>query len=526
MYQKVFFLIAICWARVAAPGAAAAAETVAYNWDARLLDYSGSVLVRQAGGSLWANARKGLPLNPGDTVKTGKRSRADIGLDSKCLVSLAAASEVGLDRLDRRDSALSLARGRTLLKLAGLKKFSRKFKVSTPSAVAAVRGTEFAVSFDRDLGETLVNVFEEGEVVVTSLDESGNPVGESISVIPRHEVRVRKEMEAMTLNQSPPARYKDPGMAAVRRKLYELEKSYKPMKKESRELDRSRTFGEAAGAAAPRGERGADPAAMAEKPRQKKGGASGRDGAGEPGYGEEGDQRAGARPYGGRPGQGGYQAQSGRAARSGESSAASEDGGDEGGYRLGSLGGQGRKKGGHAGGHDGGGGKAGAILGGRPGGDGGQDGSRPKSASAGDSNPPLIRPGVGGAFTRPVSAEDKGVDSIVSRVQQSLASSGAEGAISSPELRTMVIGAAKATSTDSAFISALNASLTERLSAANLSESGSATSVTTLQSAGAVKSAVTLTSPNITSPVMGPGKTAVTNTGTREISPKTTIKRQ
>jgi len=267
------------------------------DWDASIYAYTGSVLVQPAGTKRWANARKGFPLKAGDTVRTGKRSSADVSLDGRGIIAINASSEFGLRDLKRRDSSFVLRTGRFIMKITGLKQRMEKLSVRTPTAVAAVRGTEFAVTFDKNLAETLVNVFEEGEVLVSSLDENGNQVGESIVVIPRHEVRVRKEMEAMSLAQSPAQTYKDPGIFSVRKKLSTLDKEYRQPDKKEREEARAEALGgkRPAGTEAAYGEDAQEAraeTAAQNKPGRKKAAA---EGAAKGGASSEGGGGGGAR---------------------------------------------------------------------------------------------------------------------------------------------------------------------------------------------------------------------------------------
>lgn len=495
------------------------------RWDARLDSYAGSVLVKPAGTKRWINARKGLPLSQGDTVRTGKKSAAYLSLDGRGIVSLNASTELDLKDLKRKDSSLILRTGRFIMKITGLKKRAERLSVRTPTAVAAVRGTEFAVAYSKDLAETLVNVFEEGEVLVTSLDESGNAVGESIVVIPRHEVRVRKEMEAMTLTQSPPSRYGDPGIFSVRKKLSTLEKNYEPLKEREREGAREEAFGKK------RGEKGS--AGYAEAGEEDAGDTAGAYGkaprkkgkAGEESREEDAEAAAGAKVAR----QGGYARQGAAAAGEEDEAAAApkrshgkgKRGGDDDedgtGFRFNNPHG-GRKGGGFAGGGSGGNGgrkksgSAGSSLGGGLGGKSGTsggDGGRSKSASAGGDGGPLLRPGADGALSRPTSASDKGVDTIVSRVQEKLASTGNDGAISSAELRTLVIGAAKTSTSDLTFLTTLNTSIADRLAATQtvtpvlpVSTLSTKTSVTTSPT-------ISITKPSITSPTIGTKDTTV-----------------
>lgn len=547
--KKVIFL-GLCCALLAAAGKS---EAPGGGWDARLYGYTGSVLVRPAGGKNWTNARRGLPLSQGDVVRTGKKSSADISLDGRGIVTLNASTEFDLKTLKRKDSSFLLRAGRLIVKITGLKARAERLTVRTPTAVAAVRGTEFGVDYEKDLAETLVNVFEEGQVEVTSLDENGNPVGETITVIPRHEVRVKKEMEAMSLAQSPASRYKDPGIAAVRGKLGALEKSYQPLDRQQREEERAQTFERkgqgrtAAGYDEERADR--EGAGAYDKAGRKKGGAAG-DGYADGGAGRDGGKRGeagyarGARDTGEEGGPGGRYAKGRKGESEDDDGRAAgahrykkgfdgEDGGphrfkkgrgdDDDGPGRGGLAGKGRGgKGGKSGDDDDGhlrtkaggagngaaGGKIKANIAGDLKAGAGTGATSAIGARAGAASGPILSAAADGALSRPTSATDKGVGTIVSRVQERLAATGNDGVISNSELRTMVISAAKTSPTDASFLSALNASIAERITLAETSSIqantalGAAKPTLATQTLGTNTSVIGVTNPNITSPVM------------------------
>ena len=470
--KRKFFLL-FCCALAGAAGKHGKTGKTAGAWDARLRSYTGSVLVRPAGGKNWANARQGLPLSRGDVVRTGKKSTADISLDGRGLASLGAAAEFELKDLRHRDSGFALKAGRLIMKVTGLKLRAEVLSVRTPTAVAAVRGTEFGVEFDKDRAETLVNVFEEGEVQVTSLDENGNPVGEAITVIPHHEVRVRKEMEAMSLAQSPESRYRDPAISTVRKKLGALEKTYEPLPGKQREEEREQTFGRKGpgGSAAARG--GQDP--------EDAGGAAARkkDGDGGAVKGGKKHGEAGAGKYG--------------------AAAAGEGGGDDELKLKGGLAGHGGKGGKGGRGGKGGKGDDDGLPRIKAAADGAGQGGGSKAGAAGS----LLGPDADETVSRPTSSTDKSVGTIVSRVQTKLAATGNDGAISDSELRAMVISAAKSTNSDASFLTALNTSLAERLSAGDTPAlQTSVISAPKTVAPTTLTSPIAITNPAITSPVL------------------------
>lgn len=205
------------------------------SWDARLYNIRGKVYIQPAGGGKkWIPVTRGMPLMQGDRIGTGKSSKADVSLDDGGVVTVNQSSAVLLKSLKRKDASFMLNVGRILLKVPGLKKRLEKLQVRTPAAVAAVRGTEFAVSYDTITAESEVNVFDEGQVQVTSLDEDGDPVGEGVLLGPRHEVRVKKDMETLQPLELKDMKGWKSGFAETRGELSELKAGYRPIKEQER----------------------------------------------------------------------------------------------------------------------------------------------------------------------------------------------------------------------------------------------------------------------------------------------------
>ncbi|MBI5239700.1 MAG: FecR domain-containing protein [Elusimicrobia bacterium] len=139
------------------------------DYEARLTEAKGEVTVFTAEEPEGVPGEKDMPLLPGDKVRTGEDSSAEIALSGEHCVCLRPHSELTLANLRRADSELSLALGSLLAKVQSLA--GGLFRVRTPAAVAAVRGTEFAVEIDEaDPELTSVGVFDEGKVSVSGAD--------------------------------------------------------------------------------------------------------------------------------------------------------------------------------------------------------------------------------------------------------------------------------------------------------------------------------------------------------------------
>ncbi len=143
------------------------------EWDARLKVASGSVMLKPAHADEWSAVTGEVPLAPDDTVKTGPDGVADILLDDKGVVSLGRNTQFEVNTVEHGDTIFSLGFGSVVAKIKKFVSDKYRLQVRTPSAVCAVRGTEFAVEYSQMGKETGVAVFDEGRVAVTPQAEEG-----------------------------------------------------------------------------------------------------------------------------------------------------------------------------------------------------------------------------------------------------------------------------------------------------------------------------------------------------------------
>lgn len=143
------------------------------NWDTRLKRVSGEVFVKPAGGTEWSKIEGNIPLDREDSVKTGSDGIAEIYLDDKGAMTLGRNTEFEVSSVEQSDSIFTLKLGSIAAKIQHFLNEKLKMQVRTPSAVCAVRGTEFAVEYSQLGRETSVAVYDEGQVAVSTLDENG-----------------------------------------------------------------------------------------------------------------------------------------------------------------------------------------------------------------------------------------------------------------------------------------------------------------------------------------------------------------
>lgn len=131
---------------------------------------TGTVEIRRVGETEFAAAKADAELFPGDVVRTGDASTAELTMADESVVEVAEVSSVGIATRDGEADPASAA-----AVLSGLARFTviprvpgeGAFKVYTPSGVIATKGTTYAVGVAAD-GEARVGV-EEGSVEVVGL---------------------------------------------------------------------------------------------------------------------------------------------------------------------------------------------------------------------------------------------------------------------------------------------------------------------------------------------------------------------
>ena len=157
-----FLLILLLAAQAAA---AAAGETGC------VYDLGGPALIRKSGAAVWQPARKGMPVGEGDRLQTGKGAWCEVLFRDGTYIKLEENSETSADTLKssaaERTFSFSFLKGKALWLAAKVKgAAASKFIIRTPSAVCAVRGTDFSMLVST-AGETTVGLFE-GKVALSS----------------------------------------------------------------------------------------------------------------------------------------------------------------------------------------------------------------------------------------------------------------------------------------------------------------------------------------------------------------------
>jgi hypothetical protein len=152
---------------------------------------SGAVEILPANGDTWRLASVGERVEAGDRIRTGSLSTARLVFFEGSTTDLMASTEVAVTQMSARREgsgkiiALHQWLGQTYSRVEQLSDRASRFEIKTPTAVAGVRGTEFAMVVAGD-GTTSVAVVE-GLVEVTAQDKIVTVLaGEKTTVQPEH----------------------------------------------------------------------------------------------------------------------------------------------------------------------------------------------------------------------------------------------------------------------------------------------------------------------------------------------------
>lgn len=169
MYKRILpFKVFIFWCVFALASMSANSQNLA---SAKILSSSGSVSISRtlsAGRAVNnVNIRRGEGVFPGDVIKTNSGGRLVLGLadGSQAIISENTIVEIK-DLGNSPRTIFNILRGKTRIKIEKMGGKPNPYRVTTTTAVIAVRGTEFDVFVSDD--ETRVYVVE-GEVAVTNL---------------------------------------------------------------------------------------------------------------------------------------------------------------------------------------------------------------------------------------------------------------------------------------------------------------------------------------------------------------------
>lgn len=115
--------------------------------DAKVIFAIGNVTVKTK--DTWSPAKNQMKLTQGDEIKTGKKSQCNLVIGKDSFISVKETSHLVLEKILKEvsgieDNQLALKVGKSVVNPKKLLK-GDSFKIKTPTAIAAVRGTRFVV---------------------------------------------------------------------------------------------------------------------------------------------------------------------------------------------------------------------------------------------------------------------------------------------------------------------------------------------------------------------------------------------
>src|SRR5512143_2678433 len=132
------------------------------KWAGRVVSAQGVVEVKPAGETRWQAVKLNETYCPGDTIRTDRKSRADIALYNHPVLRLDQNTTVTLGGMkDERTSLVDMIGGAALF----FSRVTRNLEVRTATVNAGVEGTEFFLR--ADAGKTDLTVFE-GKVLASN----------------------------------------------------------------------------------------------------------------------------------------------------------------------------------------------------------------------------------------------------------------------------------------------------------------------------------------------------------------------
>lgn len=136
--------------------------------------YRGTVSLQR--GKMRRSAAVGLRLAEGDILETAGKSFVSLHLSDNSTVTVPSQSSIQIQRLrrtllvDTKERLLLILKGRANVTVSPSTNSEQRFEMMTPTAVAAVRGTEFRMNFNPDDKRTTMEVVQ-GRVNFLSVQE-------------------------------------------------------------------------------------------------------------------------------------------------------------------------------------------------------------------------------------------------------------------------------------------------------------------------------------------------------------------
>ena len=153
--------------------------------EAKILSMSGEVEVRPTREGAWIPAKEDMEIAEGGAVRTGAKGGAVVLMPNKTKVWFRKSTTLEIEQRQTLASRLMLVFGKVKVRVPHLLR-KEKFEVRTPSAICAVRGTEFTMGAAEDGKMDLQVLFGEVKLKFTVPPQKGSsefniPQGQGLS---------------------------------------------------------------------------------------------------------------------------------------------------------------------------------------------------------------------------------------------------------------------------------------------------------------------------------------------------------
>ena len=143
--------------------------TVSAQPEAKITRIEGSAQVLKNGSSSWKTARLNMPLQVDDQLKSGSESLIEVTYHHGEIMRLAENTTFSIKKSSTGAVSTRIPKGNVWVNMKKITSSAREFDVTTPTAVAAIRGTIFQMMSLPDSSAD-VAVFD-GKVAVGLSDE-------------------------------------------------------------------------------------------------------------------------------------------------------------------------------------------------------------------------------------------------------------------------------------------------------------------------------------------------------------------
>ncbi|MBD3418814.1 MAG: hypothetical protein GF398_01730 [Chitinivibrionales bacterium] len=136
---------------------------------AKVTRLEGTASMMRNGGGKWRPVRPGMAVKQGDQLYTRAESFVELKYENGAVVRMDENTKVTIESATATEAETKTGIGNVWVNMKKIASGSKKFEITSPTAVAAIRGTAFTMQTDRDSSSS-VSVYN-GKVAVGPSDE-------------------------------------------------------------------------------------------------------------------------------------------------------------------------------------------------------------------------------------------------------------------------------------------------------------------------------------------------------------------